>query len=62
MTRAQLKKVREQYKEFSVDKLGDIWKIYRDKKLSPDELQMFDTVRDIYHSKTGKKLTKNSNE
>lgn len=52
--------LKDKYESMSADRLGDIWKIYRDKKLTEDQLAVFEILRKVYEVKTGRKLTPNT--
>ncbi len=60
MTKAQEKKAKNNYLDMKADDLGDLWKSYRDRKLTPDELVHFNLVREVYKEKTGNSLLKNT--
>ena len=62
MTKAQREKLKSELSGKKADYLGDIWKIYRDKKLSDSELIEFNIMREVYKEKTGNALPKNTHD
>ena len=60
MTAREKKIFLDKLSKLNIEKLGDIWKVNRSKKLSPKELEQFDLIRAAYKKLSGNELPKHS--